>query len=64
MIKALIIVDVQNDYFKGGSMELINMDTAANNCRQLLEKFREYDFPIFQRGRNIFCSRYERVRNP
>jgi len=47
MIKALIIVDVQNDYFRGGSMELVSMDTAANNCRQLLEKFREYDLPIY-----------------
>ena len=47
MIKALIIVDVQNDYFRGGTMELVSMDTAADNCRQLLEKFREYGFPIF-----------------
>ena len=47
MIKALIIVDVQNDYFRDGNMELVSMDTAADNCRLLLEKFREYDFPIF-----------------
>ena len=47
MSKALIIVDVQNDYFKGGNMELVSMDTAADNCRQLLEEFRKYNFPIF-----------------
>jgi nicotinamidase-related amidase len=47
MTKGLIIVDVQNDYFDGGSMELVNMDTAANNCRQLLEEFRRSSSPIF-----------------
>ena len=47
MSKALIIVDVQNDYFKGGNMELVSMNTAADNCRQLLEEFRKYNFPIF-----------------
>lgn len=47
MVKALIIVDVQNDYFRGGSMELASMDTAADNCRQLLEKFRVYGYPIY-----------------
>ena len=47
MSKALIIVDVQNDYFIGGNMELVSMDTAADNCRQLLKEFRKYKFPIF-----------------
>ena len=47
MLKGLIIVDVQNDYFKDGNMELVGMATAADNCRQLLEKFRELNFPIF-----------------
>jgi nicotinamidase-related amidase len=31
MIKALIIVDVQNDYSRGGNMELVGMDTVAEN---------------------------------
>lgn len=28
-------------------MELANMDTAANNCRQLLEEFRKSSLPVF-----------------
>jgi nicotinamidase-related amidase len=47
MTKALIIVDVQNDYFKGGNMELVKMDAAADNCRQLLHEYRNSSSPIF-----------------
>jgi len=47
MKTALIIVDVQNDYFAGGAMELAGMDAAAQNCRQLLDSFRNAQRPIF-----------------
>ena len=47
MTQALIIVDVQNDYFAGGAMELVGMDAAANNCRRLLDAFREAQKPLF-----------------
>jgi len=47
MTKGLIIVDVQNDYFAGGAMELVAMDEAAACCRQLLENFRAAQLPIF-----------------
>ena len=47
MTKGLIIVDVQNDYFAGGSMELVAMEEAAAGCRQLLEYFRGAQLPIF-----------------
>ena len=47
MTKGLIIVDVQNDYFNGGNMELVNMEAAADNCRQLLDEFRNSSAPIF-----------------
>ncbi|MFC1581195.1 cysteine hydrolase family protein [Thermodesulfobacteriota bacterium] len=47
MKKGLIIIDVQNDYFKGGAMELVGMEDAAENCRTLLENFREAGLPIF-----------------
>jgi len=40
MKTGLIIVDVQNDYFTSGSMELVEMDKAASNCRKLLDSFR------------------------
>lgn len=38
--QALIIIDVQNDYFKGGKMELVNPEGAAANIRKVLEKTR------------------------
>lgn len=47
MTRALIIIDVQNDYFAGGSMELSGMDAAAENCARLLESFRATAEPLF-----------------
>lgn len=47
MTQGLIIVDVQNDYFKGGSMELVGMDEAAASCRVLLDAFRADSAPLF-----------------
>lgn len=46
MTQALIIIDVQNDYFSGGTMELDGMDAAAANCRSLLQRFRDRDEPL------------------
>ena len=40
MSKALVIIDIQNDYFKGGAMELENPMAASENAKKLLEKFR------------------------
>ncbi|KAA5544852.1 cysteine hydrolase family protein [Adhaeribacter rhizoryzae] len=40
MSKALIIIDIQKDYFKGGAMELHNPVEASENAKQVLEKFR------------------------
>ncbi len=47
MTKGLIIVDVQNDYFTGGAMELVDMDAAAAQCGKLLASFREAQLPVF-----------------
>ncbi len=47
MTKGLIIVDVQNDYFGGGAMELVGMEDAAANCRKLLDAFRAAQLPVF-----------------
>lgn len=38
---ALVIVDLQEDYFDGGKMALHNTELAANNALQLLQRFRE-----------------------
>jgi len=47
MKQGLIIIDVQNDYFPGGNMELVGMESAADNCRNLLNRFRGKKAPIF-----------------
>lgn len=47
MSQALIIIDVQNDYFPDGKMELVEMETAARNCGQLLQTFRRNSLPVY-----------------
>lgn len=41
MSTALIIVDIQNDYFPNGKMELRNPEKAAVNAKRVLEWFRQ-----------------------
>ena len=40
MKPALILVDIQNDYFPGGKMELVDIDQVSSNARILLDQFR------------------------
>lgn len=42
----LLLIDVQNDYFPGGTMELEGQDAAAANCARLLARFRERELPV------------------
>ena len=44
--RALIIIDIQNDYFPGGKMELEGADAAAANAARALERFRREQLPI------------------
>ena len=44
---ALILVDIQNDYFPGGRMTLHEIERAAANAAQLLEHFRCTGQPTF-----------------
>lgn len=37
MSKALLLVDIQNDYFPGGAMELVGSPEAGSQAGQLLE---------------------------
>ncbi|MCW8276005.1 cysteine hydrolase [Pseudomonas sp. PCH199] len=39
--KALIVVDIQNDYFPQGKWPLVGADAAADNAVRLLRAFRE-----------------------
>ena len=43
---ALVIIDIQNDYFPGGKMELEGADAAAKNAARALAKFRERHLPV------------------
>lgn len=43
----LIIVDMQNDYFAGGRMELVGMDAAGKTAGQLLTFFRNSQWSTF-----------------
>lgn len=47
MKQALLLVDIQNDYFPHGRMELIGMEEAAENAKSALETFRKNNLPIF-----------------
>lgn len=42
----LLLIDIQNDYFPGGKMELNNMDAAAVNAALLLSLFRNRNWPV------------------
>lgn len=40
MKQALLIIDIQNDYFKGGAMELIGSEEAAEEAALMINHFR------------------------
>jgi nicotinamidase-related amidase len=44
---ALLLIDLQNDYFPGGAMELADMTRAAAKARDLLAACRQARRPIF-----------------
>ena len=46
MYTCLILIDLQNDYFPGGNMELIEINKAAANAQLLLKKFRTAKLPV------------------
>jgi len=46
MSTALILIDIQNDYFENGTMPLVGSLEASLNARQILDKFRAEELPI------------------
>ncbi|MFH0967304.1 MAG: cysteine hydrolase family protein [Methanobacteriota archaeon] len=46
MTTGLILIDIQNDYFPGGRMELFHADETGAHARLLLEAARERTIPI------------------
>lgn len=47
MTTALLLIDLQNDYFPGGSMELVGAEVAVARAAAMLEAFRRRSLPVF-----------------
>ncbi len=45
-MKALLLIDIQNDYFEKGKCELVHSLQATLNSKKLLNSFREKNLPI------------------
>jgi len=46
MKQALLIIDIQNDYFEKGAMTLVGSDQAGKNAGLILSKFRTDHLPV------------------
>jgi hypothetical protein len=46
MASGLILVDIQNEYFPGGRMELTGIEQASVNAREVLTLFRDRGWPL------------------
>jgi nicotinamidase-related amidase len=53
--KALLLIDIQNDYFPGGDMELAGIDRASGKAANLLDQFRAAQQPLVH-VRHVFPS--------
>ena len=47
MTTALVLIDLQNDYFPGGAMQLVGAEEAVAQAGNLLQAFRTRSWPIF-----------------
>ncbi len=47
MKTALLIIDVQNDYFPNGNCQLHESETALNVIKTMLKYFRDHHLPIY-----------------
>jgi len=67
MEKALIVIDLQNDYFGGGNMELVNIDATLKKTNKLIQFAREQRYKIFiiqhfaAKGASFFAPKTEGV---
>jgi nicotinamidase-related amidase len=46
-MQALLLIDLQNDYFPGGAMELSASEDAVYNAARVLAYFRAKNLPVF-----------------
>ena len=47
MKQGLLLIDIQNDYFPGGAMELVGMAAASSKAAGLLARFRAGTGPVY-----------------
>jgi nicotinamidase-related amidase len=47
MKQALLIIDVQNDYFPNGRFPLVEPSLALNHIKNLIQSFRKNKYPIY-----------------
>ncbi len=47
MKTALVLIDIQNDYFPGGAYELEGIDAASHQAHELLTYFRKHNHSLF-----------------
>jgi nicotinamidase-related amidase len=47
MKSALILIDIQNDYFEGGRNVLVRPEFAASNAKKVLDYYRSKDLPVY-----------------
>ena len=45
--KALLLIDLQNDYFPGGDFELVRIGEASTTAAAILDRFRNDGRPVF-----------------
>lgn len=45
-MQALLLIDIQNDYFIGGANPLVGSNEAANNAKDILKHFRDKGSPV------------------
>lgn len=43
---ALLLIDIQNDYFPGGKMELVGAEPAGRQAAKVLQWFRDRQLPV------------------
>jgi len=46
MKTALILIDIQNDYFENGAMRLVGSEKACENAKLILDRFRKDAMPV------------------
>jgi nicotinamidase-related amidase len=47
MKQGLLLIDIQNDYFQDGAMELVGMAEAVDKAARVLDKFRKGTAPVY-----------------